>query len=78
MDEETKKQLNRIEVSTKRTEQAVFGDKDIGLNGLVNDVQDMKVWRGRIMKKAAGAGGAVSALIMGAKVAITNWIGGKS
>lgn len=70
MDTEVKDQLNRIEASTKRTEMAVFGDKEVGLNGLVNDVQDMKVWRGKIMLKAAAAGGVVSAVVMGGKAAV--------
>lgn len=75
--DEMKKQLNRIETSTRRTEQAVFGDEAIGLTGLVNDVKGMKSDRQKAAVKAAGIGGVVAGAIMGGKALLTALLGGK-
>lgn len=70
--------LKRIEQSTKRTEQAVFGDEDIGLHGLVNDMREMKDFRRNLTVKAVGISGAVSATVLGAKAFLAKLIGGNS
>lgn len=78
MNEEDRDMLKRIEQSTKRTEQAVFGDEDIGLHGLVNDMREMKDFRRNLTLKAVGISAAITASFIGAKSAIAKWFGGNS
>jgi len=78
MSDEDRERLKRIEQSTKRTEQAVFGDEAIGLHGLVNDMSDMKEFRRNLTVKAVGISGAVSATVLGAKAFLAKLIGGNS
>lgn len=70
-----KSQLDRIESSTRRTEQAVFGDKAIGLNGLVNDVNDLKQEKQNNAIKVAGIAGLVSGVMMGGKAVLAKIFG---
>jgi hypothetical protein len=67
--------LKRIESSTARTEQAVFGDEKIGLIGLVGEVKSLKEWRGATMLKASLIGGAVGGSIIGLKTLLVKWLG---
>lgn len=72
---EIKATLQRIEISSTRTEQAVFGDEKIGLTGLVNDMKQLKVWRSQTMLKASIIGGAVGGSIIGLKSLLAKWLG---
>ena len=74
---EIKATLKRIEDSSadtvrivKRTEQAVFGDEQIGLTGLVNDMRGLKRWRSTTMLKASAVGGVVGGAVIGLKAAV--------
>lgn len=67
--------LKRIEQSTKRTEQAVFGDEEIGLHGLVNDMREMKDFRRNLTIKAVGISAAITAGVIGAKSYISKLFG---
>jgi hypothetical protein len=67
MDHEIKQQLDRIEGSTNSIKQAVFGDEQIGLTGLVADVKDLKKERQAAAIKSATIGGIVAGAIIGAK-----------
>jgi hypothetical protein len=72
--DDIKDQLNRIEASTKRTEQAVFGDEAIGLKGLVHDVREMQREKQVAALKAAGVGGMVAGAILGGKQLLAKWL----
>lgn len=74
--QEIRDQLDRIEKSTKRTEQAVFGDEAIGLAGLVKDVKDIKAERQTQAIKAAGVAGLVSGAVIGGKAVLSKIFGG--
>lgn len=76
MNEEDRAMLKRIEQSTKRTEQAVFGDEDIGLPGLVNDMRKTKEFERNLTIKAVGVSAAITATIIGAKSALAKLFGG--
>jgi hypothetical protein len=41
---------------------AVCGDKEIGVDGLVSDVRDLKSWRRKLDLRVAGIAGAVAFL----------------
>jgi hypothetical protein len=73
--DDIKDQLDRIEKSTKRTEQAVFGDDAIGLPGLVHDVRGMQKEKQAASLKAAGIGGMVAGAILGGKALLTKLLG---
>jgi hypothetical protein len=79
MSEEEKKEmretLTRIEVSTKKTELAVFGDESVGFVGLVGEVKSLKAWRGATMLKASAVGGVVGGAIIGVKSLVAKWMG---
>jgi hypothetical protein len=57
----------QIASDVREIKQAVLGDKAIGLNGLVDDMREMKTWRNSITIKAALVSGAVSSAILGGK-----------
>lgn len=57
----------QIASDVREIKQAVLGDKAIGLNGLVDDMREMKTWRNSITIKAALVSGAVSSVILGGK-----------
>ena len=78
MNDADREMLKRIEQSTKRTEQAVFGDEDIGLHGLVNDMREMKDFRRTLTIKAVGISAAITASVIGAKSALAKLFGGNS
>jgi hypothetical protein len=78
MHDEIKDQLNRIESSTKLIEQAVFGNEQIGLTGLVSDVKDLKKERQAAAVKAATIGGIVAGSIIGIKALFGKLTGGGS
>jgi hypothetical protein len=75
MSDDIRAQLDRIEKSTKRTEQAVFGDPDIGLTGLVTDVKDLKKERQAAAVKSATIGGIVAGIILGGKALLSKLTG---
>lgn len=51
----------------REIKQAVLGDPDIGLNGLVGDVRDLKNFRSNLMLKVAAVSGFVAACFAGGK-----------
>lgn len=67
MDEHVKDQLDRIEKSVSEIERAIFGESKSGLNGLVQDMKEMKDFRAKQNLKAAGVAGAVSVAALFAK-----------
>ena len=73
---ETQGLREQIASDVREIKQAVLGDKAIGLNGLVDDMKEMKSWRGRVTVQAAAAGGAVSAILMGSKAILVSLFGG--
>lgn len=60
----------------REIKQAVIGDKSIGLNGLVNDMREMKEFRSSIITKVAVVSGFVSALVIGGKALAAKIFGG--
>jgi len=73
---ETQGLREQIASDVREIKQAVLGDKAIGLNGLVDDMKEMKSWRSKVTVQAAAAGGAVSAIIMGSKAILVSLFGG--
>ncbi len=69
--DEIRAQLTRIEGSTKRTEQAVFGDGDLGLTGLVGDMAEVKKWRSGLILRTTGIIGIFTGAVLGTKAIIT-------
>lgn len=65
----------QIASDVREIKQAVLGDKAIGLNGLVDDMKEMKTWRNSITIKAALVSGAVSSVILGGKAFLVKMFG---
>jgi hypothetical protein len=65
----------QIASDVREIKQAVLGDKAIGLNGLVDDMREMKTWRNSITIKAALISGAVSSVILGGKAFLVKVFG---
>jgi hypothetical protein len=65
----------QIASDVREIKQAVLGDKAIGLNGLVDDMREMKTWRNSITIKAALVSGAVSSAILGGKAFLVKMFG---
>jgi len=65
----------QIASDVREIKQAVLGDKAIGLNGLVDDMKEMKSWRNSITIKAALVSGAVSSVILGGKAFLVKMFG---
>ena len=65
----------QIASDVREIKQAVLGDKAIGLNGLVDDMKEMKTWRNSITIKAALVSGAVSSIILGGKAFLVKIFG---
>ena len=65
----------QIASDVREIKQAVLGDKAIGLNGLVDDMKEMKTWRNSITIKAALVSGAVSSIILGGKAFLVKMFG---
>jgi len=63
----TEEIAQRTEESTKRIEQAVFGDTRIGLNGLVNDVSELKNTKSKWVLKSVTIAGIISGVVVGGK-----------
>jgi hypothetical protein len=59
----------------REIKQAVIGDKTIGLNGLVQDMAEMKSFKGSILTKVAFVAGGVSAAIVGGKAVLGKLLG---
>jgi hypothetical protein len=59
----------------REIKQAVVGDKSIGLNGLVNDMAEMKQFRSGILVKVAFVAGVVAAVITGGKTVMAKLFG---
>jgi len=60
----------------REIKQAVIGDRTIGLNGLVNDMKEMKEFRQQVVLRTALVAGFVSAAIVGGKAVVTKLLGG--
>ena len=59
----------------REIKQAVIGDKSIGLNGLVNDMREMKQFRAGLLIKVAFVSGVVAATIAGGKTVLAKLFG---
>jgi hypothetical protein len=59
----------------REIKQAVIGDKSIGLNGLVNDMHEMKQFRSGILLKVAFVAGIVAAIVTGGKTVMAKLFG---
>ncbi len=59
----------------REIKQAVLGDPDIGLNGLVGDMREMKEFRSSLHLKVAGVAGAVAAVVVGGKAVLAKLFG---
>ena len=60
----------QIASDVRDIKQAVLGDKAIGLNGLVDDMREMKTWRDAVTLRVALISGAVSGAVLGAKALV--------
>ena len=65
----------QIAADVREIKQAVLGDKAIGLNGLVDDMKEMKSWRNSITVKAALVSGVVSSAMIGGKAVLAKVFG---
>jgi len=72
---ETQGLREQIASDVREIKQAVLGDKAIGLNGLVDDMKEMKSWRASVTMKAAAVSGAVSSVIIGGKAILAKIFG---
>ena len=72
---ETQGLREQIASDVREIKQAVLGDKAIGLNGLVDDMKEMKSWRANVTIKAAVVSGAVSSVILGGKALLVKLFG---
>lgn len=59
----------------REIKQAVLGDKSIGLNGLVDDMREMKSFRQGLEVRVAAVAGGVSVIIVGGKALLTKLLG---
>jgi hypothetical protein len=59
----------------REIKQAVLGDPDIGLNGLVGDMKEMKEFRSNLALKVAALSGFVAAGVVGGKALIAKLLG---
>lgn len=73
---ETQGLREQIAADVREIKQAVLGDKAIGLNGLVDDMKEMKTWRANVTLRAAVVSGAVSSAIIGGKALLAKIFGG--
>lgn len=71
----TPEQKSQLLEDVREIKQAIKGDKNIGLNGLVNDMKEMKDWRGSITIKMAVVSGVVSGAVVGAKAFLAKILG---
>lgn len=60
----------------REIKQAVLGDKSIGLNGLVDDMKEMKNFRQSLALKVAALAGGVSVGVAIGKPIVTKLLGG--
>lgn len=67
--------VREIKSDVRQINQAVMGDKSIGLNGLVDDMREMKNWRNSITIKTALVSGVVSSMILGGKAFLVKMFG---
>jgi hypothetical protein len=65
----------QIASDVREIKQAVLGDKAIGLNGLVDDMKEMKSWRNSITVKAALVSGVVTATLLGGRALLAKVFG---
>jgi len=72
---ETQGLREQIASDVREIKQAVLGDKAIGLNGLVDDMKEMKSWRQSITVKAAVVSGLVSSALIGGKAILAKVFG---
>jgi soluble cytochrome b562 len=59
----------------REIKQAVLGDKSIGLNGLVDDMREMKSFRQGLEVRVAAVAGGVTVLVMGGKAVLAKLLG---
>jgi len=57
--------LERLEESQYKTNQALFGDKAIGLDGVMDDVKSLKHWRNEVAMRTSYIAGIVAVIVTG-------------
>lgn len=72
----TPDQIEALQNDIREIKQAVIGDPKLGLNGLVNDMSEMKSWRNSITIKVAVVSGIVSGSVVGAKTLLSKFFSG--
>lgn len=55
--------LRSIQDQQHKTNQALFGDESIGLNGVVKDLASIKHWRNEVALKTGSMAGAVAIIV---------------
>ena len=59
----------------REIKQAVLGDPDIGLNGLVGDMKEMKDFRNTLTVRVATVAGVMTGGILGIKALVLKFLG---
>jgi len=57
--------LERLEESQYKTNQTLFGDKAIGLDGVMDDVKSLKHWRNEVAMRTSYIAGIVAVIVTG-------------
>jgi hypothetical protein len=65
------KKLNEIQEEQHRTNQALFGDEQLGLKGVVSELAELKEWKSKIELKTAAISGGVAVLLFFGKYLFT-------
>lgn len=71
----TPEEQQQMAQDIREIKQAVLGNKSIGLNGLVDDMKEMKAFRDSMAIKVALVSGFVSAGIVGGKALLAKLFG---
>lgn len=72
--------LDEIKQQQERTNQALFGDENIGLPGIVKDVQSLKHWRNEVAMRTSYIAGVVAVITTGITMfgkSLLNWLQGR-
>lgn len=67
--------LTKIKESIRNIELAVCGNETLGVNGLVNDVRDLKSWRRNLDLRIAGLSSTVAGVCTIAITLVKNFVG---
>lgn len=55
--------LEEIQEEQRKTNQALFGDEQLGLKGLVAEMAELKEWRAKVMLNAAAISGGATVVM---------------